>query len=163
MVELWQCWPTIDVLSHPSHYPVHPPTPPRNGWLIFFLFHVNQPSHSWDRPISDPDLESQGHGCDQRAKSYNQPSFLLIRFLFISHQSDQQPWDTAISIFYPETSKVKVMSGVKGQGNILHPVSNRCTSFSLHISRTNFSLDMAKNSVWPWKNISKNFKENLPK
>ena len=35
-------------------------------------------------------LQSQGHGCDQKAKSYSQPSILLTRFLFISHQSDQQ-------------------------------------------------------------------------
>ena len=35
-------------------------------------------------------LQGQGHGCGQRAKSYSQPSILLIRFPFISHQSDQQ-------------------------------------------------------------------------
>ena len=36
------------------------------------------------------------------------------------------------------------MSEVIGQGYILYPVSNRCTSFSFHINRTNPSLDMAK-------------------
>ena len=35
-------------------------------------------------------LQGQGHGCGQRARSYNQPSILLICFLFISHQSIQQ-------------------------------------------------------------------------
>ena len=35
-------------------------------------------------------LQGQGHGCSQRAKSYSQPSILLIRFLFMSHQSEQQ-------------------------------------------------------------------------
>ena len=35
-------------------------------------------------------LQGQGHGCGQRAKSYSQPSILLICFHFISHQSDQQ-------------------------------------------------------------------------
>ena len=28
-----------------------------NGWLTSFLFHVNRPSHSWDKAISDFDLE----------------------------------------------------------------------------------------------------------
>ena len=35
-------------------------------------------------------LQGQGHGCGQRARSYGQPSILSIRFLFISHQSDQK-------------------------------------------------------------------------
>ena len=28
-----------------------------NGWLASFSFHVNRPSHSWDKAISDSDLE----------------------------------------------------------------------------------------------------------
>ena len=36
------------------------------------------------------------------------------------------------------------MSEVKGQGHILYPVSNWCTSFSFHINWTNHSWDMAK-------------------
>ena len=36
------------------------------------------------------------------------------------------------------------MSEAIGQGHILYPVSNWCTSFSFHINRTNQSLDMAK-------------------
>ena len=35
-------------------------------------------------------LQGQGHGCGQRVRSYSWPSILLTRFLFISHQSDQQ-------------------------------------------------------------------------
>ena len=41
-------------------------------------------------------------------------------------------------------SKVKVMIEIKGQGHILYQVSNQCTSFLLHINRTNHSRDMAK-------------------
>ena len=48
-----------------------------NGWLTSFSFHVNRPSHSWDKAISDSDLslklQSQGHGCDQRARSCSRP------------------------------------------------------------------------------------------
>ena len=53
-------------------------------------------------------------------------------------------WDTSISKFDLETSKVKVMGKVNGQGHILYPVSNRCTSCSFHINQTNHSWDMAK-------------------
>ena len=50
-------------------------------------------------------LQGQYHGCGQRARSYSRPSILLIRFLFISHQSDQtnNSWDTAILKFDLET------------------------------------------------------------
>ena len=65
-----------------------------NGWLTSFSFHVNRLSHSWDKAISDSDLkfqlQSQGHGCGQRARSYNRPSIILPHLVFISHQSDQQ-------------------------------------------------------------------------
>ena len=39
--------------------------------------------------------------------------------------------------------KVKVIGEVKGQGHIIHPVSNRCTSFSFHINLTNHSWDIS--------------------
>ena len=29
-----------------------------NGWLTSFSFHVNRPPHSWDRAISESDLET---------------------------------------------------------------------------------------------------------
>ena len=100
-------------------------------------------------------LQGQGHGCGQRARSYNWPSIILTHFLFIKHQQTNNSADRAISKFDLETSKVKVMREVKGQGHILYPVSNQCTSFSFHINRTNHSWDMAKKGVWPWKNTSK--------
>ena len=91
-------------------------------------------------------LQGLGHGCGQRARSYNRPSIILTHFIFISHQSDQQ-FLRAISKFDLETSKVKVMSEVKGQGHILYSASNRFTSFSFHINRTNHSWDMAKSVI----------------
>ena len=60
-----------------------------NGRLRSFAFHVNRPPHSWDKAISDLKLQGQGHGCGQRARSYNQP-IIILTHLFISHQSDQQ-------------------------------------------------------------------------
>ena len=51
------------------------------------------------------------------------------------------------------------MGEVKGQGHIVHPVSNRCTSFSFYISRTNHSWDMY-NKVFDTSEI---FEGNLAK
>ena len=33
-----------------------------NGWLTYFSFHVNRPYHSWDKAISDFDLETSTPG-----------------------------------------------------------------------------------------------------
>ena len=87
-------------------------------------------------------------------------SYQLTSFSFHINKTNNS-WDTAISKFDLETSKVKVMSKVKGQ--ILYPVLNRCTSFSFHINRTNHSWDMAKIVFDLEKNTSEIFKENLPK
>ena len=107
-------------------------------------------------------LQGQGHGCGQRARSYKRPSIILTHFFFISHQSDQQ-FMKAISKTDLETSKVKVMSEVEeGQGHILYPASNWCTSFLFHINRTNHSWDMAK-SVFDLEKTSEFSKEDLPK
>ena len=120
-----------------------------NGWLTSFSFHVNRPSHSWDKAISDSDLEifnskvkamgvvkGQGH-------TIGPVSYQLTSFSFHINQTNNS-WDRAISKFDLEISKVKVMSDVKGEGHILYPISNWCTSFSFHINQTNHSWDMAK-------------------
>ena len=72
-------------------------------------------------------------------------------------------WHIAVLKFDFEKSKVKVMGEVKGQGHIVHPVSNQCTSFSFHINRTNQSWDMSNRVFDLEKNTSEIFKENLAK
>ena len=89
-------------------------------------------------------LQGQGHGCGQRARSYNWHSIILTNFVSFHINQTNNSWERAISKFDLETSKVKVMSEVKGQGHILCPVSNQCTSFSFRINWTNNSWDMAK-------------------
>ena len=114
-----------------------------NWWLTSFSFHVNRPPHSWDIAISNSDL-GQGHGCGQGAMSYSRPSIIsTTSFSFHINQTNNS-WDTPISKFDLETSKVKVMSEVKGQDHISFPIWNRCTSFLFHINWTNHSWDMAK-------------------
>ena len=88
--------------------------------------------------------------------------YWFASFLFHTNQANNS-WDTVISKYELETSKLKVMSAVKVQGHILYPVSNRCTSFSLHINPTNHCWDMAKIVFDIEKNTSDIFFKNLPK
>ena len=87
----------------------------------------------------------------QRARPYSQPIIKLTCFLFISHQSDKNSWDTAILIFI-------VMGEVRGQGHIVHPVSSQCTSLLFHINRTNHSWDISNRVFdleWHIRNFEK--------
>ena len=63
-----------------------------NGWLTPFSFHVNRPPHSWEKSISDIDLEipRSMSWVWSGARSYSRPSIILTHFLFVSHQSNQQ-------------------------------------------------------------------------
>ena len=53
-----------------------------NGWLTSFSFIVKRPSHSWDKIKLFETLtlkpQGQGHGCGQKARSYNRPSIILF-------------------------------------------------------------------------------------
>ena len=118
-----------------------------NGWLTSFLFHGNWPPHSWDKAISDSDLETPR----SRSWVWSKGKFIQSAQNHINslpfHFKSIRPTIPEIKLFskfYLETSKVKVMSEVKGQGHISYPVSNLCTSFSFHINRTKHSWDMAK-------------------
>ena len=103
-----------------------------NGWLPSFSFNVNRLSHSWDKAISDLETQRSRSRVGRRARS----SILLIRFHFISHQSDQQ---------FLRYSYFEILPwNIQGQGHISYPASNRCISFSFHINRTNHSWDMTK-------------------
>ena len=118
-----------------------------NGWLTSFSFQVNRPSHFWNKAISDSDLEISTPSSRSwswvwsKGKVIQSAQFHInsLRFHFTSIRPT-----IPISNFDLETSKLKVMSEFKSQGNILYPVSNRCTSFSFHINWTNHSWDMAK-------------------
>ena len=96
-------------------------------------------------------LQGQGHGCGQWARLCSQPTSFSLHI-----NQNNNSWDTAILKFDLEKSKVKVMGEVKGQGPIVHPVSNWCNYFLFHFTRTNHSSDMA-NSVWSSQNTSKFF------
>ena len=89
-------------------------------------------------------LQGQGRRCGQRARSYSWPSILSIRFLFISHQSDQQflrySYFEIYSLKHPK-SRSWVRSMVKV------PIYTQYPTDALpffHINPTNHSWDMAK-------------------
>ena len=120
-----------------------------NGWRTSFAFHVNRSSHYWDKAISDSDLDISTPGSMSwvwsKGKVIQSAQYHInsLRFHFTSIRTTIPE----IELFRDlETSKVRVMSEIKGQGlgHILYPVSNLCTSFSFHINRTNHSWDMAK-------------------
>ena len=118
-----------------------------NGWLRSFSFHVNRLPLSWDNAIPDSDLETPR----SRSWVWSKGKILQSAQYHINslpfHLTSIRPTIPEIELFFKfdlETSKVKVISEVKGQGHILYPVSNQCTSFSFHINRTNNSWDMAQ-------------------
>ena len=90
-------------------------------------------------------LQGKGHRCGQRMRSYSRHSILLIRFLFISHQTDQQflmQLFRNLTLKHPR-SRSWVRSRVKVTNHTQYP-SNQCTSFLFHINWTKYSRDMAK-------------------
>ena len=107
-----------------------------NGWFTSFSFHVNRPPHSWDKAISDFELETP------RSRSWMWSKGKVIQSA--QYHINSLPFhftsiipsipDTAISKFDLETSKFKVTCEVKGQCHILYLVSNQCTSVSFHIN-----------------------------
>ena len=118
-----------------------------NGWITSFSLIINRPPHSWDKAISDSDLETprSRSWMWSKGKVIQSAQYHINSLPFhITSIRPTIPEIRAISKFDLEASKVKVMDKVKGQGHILYPVSNQCTSFSFHINRTNHSWDMAK-------------------
>ena len=137
----------------------------RNGWLPSF------PSISISRPIPEIKLfqtltlklQGQGYGCGQSAKSYSQPSILSFRFLFISHQSDQQFVRYSYFEIWPWNIQGQGHEwGQRSRSHIIPSIQLMHFLFVSHQSDQPF-LRYGQNSVWPWKNTSPFFKENLPK
>ena len=135
-----------------------------NGWLTSFSFHVNRSFYSWDKAISDSDLEISTTGSRSwvwsKGKVIQSAQYHInsLRFHFTSIRPTIP--ERVISKFDIETSKVNVMSEVKGQGHILYPVSNRCISYSFHINRTNYSWDMTK-ILFDFEKTNSNFLKKI--
>ena len=108
-------------------------------------------------------FKGQGHGCGQRARSYNRPSIILMHFLFISHQSDQQFLRESYFKIWPWNIQGQGYEwGQRSRSHIVPSIQPMHFLFTSHESDKPF-LRYGQNSVWPWKNTSEMFKENLPK
>ena len=117
------------------------------GWLTSFSFIVNRLPHSWDKAISDSDLETprSRSWVWSKGKVIQSAQYHINSLPF--HFTSITPTIPEIELFRNLTLKhprSRVMSEVKGERHILYPVSNQCASFSFHINRTNHSWDMAK-------------------
>ena len=128
-----------------------------NGWLTSFLFHVNRTFHSWDTAISDSDLETpkSRSWMWSKGKSYSQPSILLTRFLFISHQSDQQ----FLRYSYFEIWSWNIQGqghewGKKSRSHIVPSIQPMHFLFVSHQLDNHSSVRYGQNSFWPWRNTS---------
>ena len=127
--------------GHTSQYHGH-------EWMTYILFViVNWPPHSWDKAISDSDLETprSRSWVWLKGKVIQSAQYHINSLPF--HLTSIRPTIPEIELFRNLTLKhprSRSLSEVKGQGHILYPVSNQCTSFSFHINRTNHSWDMAK-------------------
>ena len=103
-------------------------------------------------------LQGQGHGCGQRARSYNWPSIILTHLVFISHPSDQQLRKSYFKIW---PWNIQGQGHKWGQRSMWHIVPSIQPLHFLFVSYQSDQpfLRYGQNSVWPWKYTSKIFKE----
>ena len=108
-------------------------------------------------------LQGQGHGCGQRARSYSRPSIQSIRFLFISHQSDQQFLRYSYFEIWPWN--IQCQGHELGQRSRSHIIPSIQPMHFLFVSYQSDQLFLryGQNGVWPWKNTSEIFNANLQK
>ena len=120
-----------------------------------FSFHVN------GRPIPEINLfqtltlqfqlQGQGHGCGQRARPYNRPSFILTHLVFISHQSDQQFLRYSYFEIWPWNTHGQGHEwGQRSRSHIVPSIQLMNFLFISHQSDQQI-LRYGQNNVWPWK------------
>ena len=138
-----------------------------NGWPISLSFHVNRPSHSWVKAISDSDLETPRSGSSvwSKARSYSRSSILLIHFIFTSHQSHQQFLRYSYFEIWPWNIHGQGHEwGQRSRPHIIPSIQPMHFLFVSHPSDQPF-LRYAQNtgSVWSWKTHPNFLKKICPK
>ena len=143
----------------------------KNGWLTSFSFHVNLPSHSWDEVISDSDLEIS----TPRSRSWVWSKGMIIQSAQYHinslrfHFTSIRPTIPEIELFQNLTWNIQGQGhewGLRSRSHIkvtyIPSIQPMHFLFISHQSDQPF-LRYGQNNVWPWKNTTKFFKENLPK
>ena len=142
-----------------------------NDQLTSLSFHVSQPSHSWNKAISNFDLETSSSRSWIWSKGKTiQSAQYLIDLLLLNFTSIRSQFPRCS---YFEIWKIQGQSHGWGQrsSSHIHPVSNWCTSFLFHINRTNHSWDMSyrvfdlekSNTKFCKKIFQKSFQQNFSK
>ena len=93
--------------------------------------------------------QGHSHGCGEEERSHSWPSIQLICFLFISHEINNS-WHGSIWNLTLEL-KVKVKGELKGQGDIVDPVSNQGANFCF----TYFVWPLKRSYMKLWKKNAK--------
>ena len=137
-----------------------------NGWLTSFSFHVNQPSHSWDKTISDSDFETP------RSRSWVWSKGKIIQSaqypinLPALHFASIRPKNPEIQLFRNLTLKnPRSMSWMRSKIKVTYIIPSIQPMHFLFVSHQSHQpfLRYGQNSVWPWKNTSKILNGTLPK
>ena len=137
-----------------------------NGWLTSFSVIVNRPPHSWDKAISDSDLETPR----SRSWVWSKGNVIQLTQYHINslplHFTSIRPTIPEIELFrnltLEHTRSRSWGQRSRSQSHIVPSIQPMHFLFVSHQSDQPF-LRYGQNSVWPWKNTSKIFKENLPK
>ena len=130
-----------------------------------FLYHANRPPHSWDIAISDSDLETPR----SRSWVWSRGNVIQLAQYHINslpfHFTSIRPTIHEIQLFRNLTLKFpRCRSWVRSKVKVTYHTQHRTDALSsfLHESDQPF-LRYGQNIVWPWKNTSENFKDNLLK
>ena len=128
-------------------------------------FHVNRPSQSWDKADSDLEIStprsrswvwSKGKVIQSAQYHINSPRF---------HFTSIRPTIPEIELFWNLTLKhPRSRSWVRSK--VKDTYYTQCPTDALPFRFTSIGQTIPEiwpNSIWPWKNTSEIFKENLPK
>ena len=116
-----------------------------NGWLASFSFIVNRLPHSWDKAISDSDLETPR----SRSWVWSKGKVIQLAQYHINslpfHLTSIRPTILQIELFRKLTLKIQGQGHEGGQrsGHILYPVSTN----ALHFRFTSIGPTIPE--IWP--------------
>ena len=130
-----------------------------NGWLTSFSFHVNWPSHSWDKAISNAEFETP------RSRSWVWSKGKVIQ----SAQYPINPLPFNFTTIRPTILEIQLFRNLTlkhprsrswvSQRSRLHIIPSIQLMLFLFVSHQSDQpfLRYGQNSVRPWKNTSKFF------
>ena len=132
-------------------------------WMTPPSFHVNRPSHFWGKAISDSDLETRRSRSRVWSKGQviHLAQYLINSFPF--HFTSIRQTIPEIELFWPWNIQGQGLDW--GQRSMAHIIPSIQPMHFLFVSHQSDQplLRYGQYRVWPWKNTSEIFNENLPK